>query len=178
MEKRGARVYAPTLVMLTGPPCCGKSTFALEASEGRLFRPIPTNAPVRILSPDGIIDEFTSGRYFSSGEGWSENVGRAWRLAWNRLGQWTREEGRSIVIFDAMFNSRMAREPVLGLLEGMRIPVIGIEFEFTLQELLARNAGRARRLPDKTIAEKFVRYEPPRMSEGFFSIIKAEDFVA
>ena len=48
--------------------------------------------------------------------------------------------------------------------------VVGYCFHASVQEALAMNAGRERRVPPHAIVDTSARFEPPRLAEGFAAL--------
>lgn len=78
--------------------------------------------------------------------------------------------GRTITYVDATHLSRKERKPYLkmGRIYGVRVEALF--FDTPLEVCLARNAGRARMVPEEAIRKMAKKLEPPRKVEGFAKV--------
>lgn len=77
------------------------------------------------------------------------------------------------VFFDAALPARQHRQRLLALAQAKGVPVIAVFVQASLEQALARNALRT---PDKVVPEVALRsvftlLEPPRVEEGFASVV-------
>lgn len=144
-----------------GIPGSGKTT-ALE--------PLARRCGFVYISPDHIREEL-SGHELDH----SQNA-RIWELAYERTIT-ALKEGKSVV-FDATQAKKKDRETFAQTL-SMYASVIGVYFDISLDEALRRNKQRATPRPVHAIERmyKFLRNDPPELSEGFAELLNPEELL-
>lgn len=78
--------------------------------------------------------------------------------------------GRAITYVDATHLSRKERKPYLKMGRVYGVRVEALFFDTPLEVCLARNAGRARMVPEEAIRNMAKKLEPPRKAEGFAKV--------
>lgn len=145
MPKRGV------LIVMVGPPGCGKSTEAAR---------LASEYGYSIICPDTIRKELYGDETIQGDPAFVFDV------AFDRVRNLLEETG---VIFDATNCRRKYRQRILDETEGYRQIAIARVMTSTLEECLRNNTARQRKVPEGVIESMYrhLREEPPRSYEGF-----------
>lgn len=145
-----------TLLMLVGPPGCGKSTFSNKLNE-------KTNCV--IISPDKIRGELTGD------EGDQTNNNAVFRVVYSRLIEHL--DNGDNVIYDATNCRSNYRIKIIDLVKGHAKHTVCIVFTTRLNDCINQNNLRNRIVPEDVIERMYVslRNHPPTTFEGYDIII-------
>lgn len=152
-------VCGGNLVILVGPPGCGKSTYAKDLA-------MSDNNWV-IVSPDDIRSEVTG----DAGDQ-TQNT-----LVFSKVYKDIIESlNRGFnVIYDAT-NCRSAyRHKILDLVDGHTNKIVCVVFTTSISDCLRHNAQRDRNVPENVIERMYftLKKHPPTIFEGYDAIVKA-----
>jgi protein phosphatase len=153
------RLVPPSVVVLCGPAACGKSTFA-----ARHFRPtqVISSDRCRALVCDDEQDQRFQAQAFALLDFLVEQ-----RLGINRL-----------CVVDSTALTREARQSLLELARGYRVPCVLFLFETPLAVCVARDAGRERSVGQPVVERQYQMFEQAKASiaqEGFDQIVELRD---
>lgn len=152
----------PYMVLLAGPAGCGKSTVARE---------LGNRLGYAVVSSDAIRKEIYGDEEDQT------DPSRVFGIAHNRALQLL-QYGYSVV-FDATNCRKWHREAVLRTLEDVECCKICAVSKLPLEECLARNQARDRRVPEAVISRMIrdLEAEPPSVDEGYYMVCDMDDVV-
>lgn len=144
-----------TLVLMTGPAGCGKTTIAGEIVKGR------TNAVhiSRDLIRFSMLSE-SDGYFDKEDDVFAEFV---------RQAQEAIDQGKTCIVLDATHLTHGARDNILLKLKNTKnIDLVVVHFPISLEQILAQNAKRTgqARVPDDVIKNMYKRYSIPSKKES------------
>ena len=151
----------PHLVVVVGIPGSGKTTYARRL-QARC-------RAMRLVSPDLIRDQLYPGYEQGLVDHRQVNHRRIFDLAYQEVAA-ALAAGED-VIFDATNLTVSRRRGLLRLAQEHGAIPIAHYFPISLPLAFARNAGRARRVPNSAIARMHVLLQPPTRAEGFARVV-------
>lgn len=153
----------PTVYMLIGVPCSGKSTFIKSLTKDFAY-----------ISSDYFVDKFAAKMGKTYNEVFSEVVPRATRLMNRRLHK-AREAGRDIVWDQTNTSAKSRAKKLAQLPEYCKVAFF---FEtppkHILDERLSNRPGKG--IPFHVLNQMMLNLEPPTLDEGFVQITKLNTF--
>jgi len=150
----------PALVLVGGPPACGKSTLARGLAAGAGFVPFGSDETRKRLAGLAPTDDATAayGEGIYTAERTEETYGELFRLAREKL-----RSGERVVV-DATFAEETRRLPFLELARELGLPALWIDLQLDAGEsrrrLLARH-GDASDADTEVQARSRAAFEPP-----------------
>ncbi len=149
-----------TFVLLCGVPAAGKSTYAAKLRGGR--------EEIVYLCPDLLREQLTGSMADQSCNG------EIFTTLLPQLVRSAAAEGRHVIL-DGTFITRKARRPFIGLAKELGYRVECHVLDPGFEVCCARNAARARRVPDHVLTRMRDQWQSPEISEGIDQIVLVED---
>lgn len=149
----------PVLVVLSGPPASGKSTFLEQVK----------------FSPNGIIVSTDQLRKEWLGDESDQSRNPfIWERAMGKL-EWYLASS-NVVVFDATNVKRSGRKQLIKLAKHWGAAAVCLYFYPELDECKRRNQLRGRHVPEEVIEKMWTRFTRPTELEGWDLVIACEDY--
>lgn len=150
------------IYMMIGVSGSGKSTFARKVN-------VETNGKTRIVSSDDIREELYGDASIQN------NPKKIFSIVHKRIKEGI--EAGEDVVFDATNLTKKNRKSFFIFLKenGIKADVIACVFPTPIEECIARQQRRVRKVPTSVIQKQFAQFEMPLVEEGFYAIATFED---
>lgn len=142
------------LVVLSGPPGCGKSTICKRIKRTWQHKHFVT------ICPDEIREELCNGD-----RSCQDKNAAVFRIAFERLEE-AAQSGKD-VIFDSTAVSVKRRRPLLEVAKKHGMFAYAMAIEIPLEQIKQQNKGRKWEVPEFVIDRMFNQYVRPSEEEGF-----------
>ena len=155
--------YGSNLIMLVGPPGCGKSTYAKKFIEQEK----ENGTEWIIISPDAIRKEITGD------ESDQTQNNRVFYQVYSDLSEYL-NRGFNI-IYDATNCRSIHRHKILDVVKDYANKIICITFTTSMSTCIKNNQNRSRVVPEDVIERMYLNLKnhPPTIIEGYYAILKA-----
>lgn len=153
----------PTIYVLIGPPCSGKSTWINKFLKNN-------KQDYSIISSDNHIERLAISDGLTYSEAWPKFIGQATAAAKQDL-EGAKRDNKNIIVDQTNMSKKKRKSLLQGLDHYHKIAVI---FDCDTKTLIARNEERFKRtgknIPENVIKDFLNKFDPVTKDEGFAEI--------